>query len=98
VHSADGVDLAEFFKNEDFLFLPVISLIVSRRRFLQLRTRGFYSHHGFDVKGILRALRRNISASSVVEGGSTITQQLAKMLIKNPERSFQENSTRWLSQ
>ncbi|MFZ2198784.1 MAG: PBP1A family penicillin-binding protein, partial [Thermodesulfovibrionales bacterium] len=87
-HSADGVDLAEFFKERRF-FVPGRDIPESvREAFLAAEDQRFYSHHGFDVKGILRALRRNISASSVVEGGSTITQQLAKMLIKNPERSF----------
>lgn len=88
VHSADGVELAEFFKERRF-FVPgrdVPDRVTEA--FLAAEDQRFYSHHGFDVKGILRALRRNISASSVVEGGSTITQQLAKMLIKNPERSF----------
>ena len=59
-----------------------------KKAFLAAEDQRFYSHHGFDIKGILRALRRNIAANSVVEGGSTITQQLAKMLIKNPERSY----------
>ena len=88
VHSADGIDLAEFFKERRF-FVPGRDIPDSvKEAFLAAEDQRFYSHHGFDVKGILRALRRNISASSVVEGGSTITQQLAKMLIKNPERSF----------
>ncbi len=38
----------------------------------------FYEHGGLDVEGTLRALARNVAAGSVVEGGSTITQQLVK--------------------
>lgn len=88
VHSADGVDLAEFYKERRF-FLPSHDIPVSvKEAFLAAEDQRFYLHHGFEIKGILRALSRNISASSVVEGGSTITQQLAKMLIKNSERSF----------
>ncbi len=88
VHSADGGDLAEFFKDRRF-FVPGRDVPASvKEAFLAAEDQRFYLHHGFEIKGILRALGRNISASSVVEGGSTITQQLAKMLIKNPERSF----------
>ena len=88
VHSSDKVDLAEFYKERRF-FVPGHDIPAGvRKAFLAAEDQRFYLHHGFDIKGILRALSRNISASSVVEGGSTITQQLAKMLIKNPERSF----------
>lgn len=88
VHSADGGDLAEFYKERRY-FIPVRDVPdIVKKAFLAAEDQRFYSHHGFDIKGILRALRRNMAANSVVEGGSTITQQLAKMLIKNPERSY----------
>ena len=48
----------------------------------------FYSHHGLDFRGIARALYRNIRARKVLEGGSTLTQQLAKVLFLTPERSY----------
>lgn len=48
----------------------------------------FYSHHGLDLRGIGRALYRNIRAGKVLEGGSTLTQQLAKVLFLTPERSY----------
>lgn len=48
----------------------------------------FYDHHGIDLRGIARALYRNIQAQRVREGGSTLTQQLAKVLFLNPERSY----------
>lgn len=48
----------------------------------------FYSHHGIDIQGILRALLANIRAMEVVQGGSTITQQLAKNLFLTPKRSL----------
>jgi 1A family penicillin-binding protein len=55
---------------------------------ISIEDRHFYSHPGFDPKGILRALRRNINAGGIVEGGSTITQQLVKMRILGHERSL----------
>jgi penicillin-binding protein 1A len=48
----------------------------------------FYDHHGLDLRGIARALYRNIRAGKVLEGGSTLTQQLAKLLFLTPERSY----------
>jgi 1A family penicillin-binding protein len=55
---------------------------------ISIEDRHFYSHPGFDPQGILRALRRNISAGGIVEGGSTITQQLVKMRILGHERTL----------
>ena len=48
----------------------------------------FYRHVGVDPIGILRAATRNLMAFGVVEGGSTITQQLAKLAFVGPERSL----------
>ncbi len=88
VHSDNGGDLAEFYKERRFFVSSHDIPATVRKAVLAAEDQRFYLHHGFEIKGILRAFRRNISASSIVEGGSTITQQLAKMLIKNPERSF----------
>ena len=48
----------------------------------------FYEHPGVDLKGILRAIIRNIKAGEYVEGASTITQQLAKTLFLTPRKSI----------
>lgn len=48
----------------------------------------FYQHFGLDIKGITRALLRDIRSMKVVEGGSTLTQQLAKVLFLTPERTI----------
>jgi len=55
---------------------------------LSIEDRRFYSHFGFDPIGILRALRRNAEAGEIVEGGSTITQQLVKMRILGNDRTL----------
>ncbi len=49
--------------------------------------RRFYHHFGVDPLGLLRALFANLRAGHVVQGGSTITQQLAKNLFLTPERT-----------
>ena len=48
----------------------------------------FYSHWGFDPKGMARALLVNLKAGHVEEGASTITQQLAKNMFLNDRQSF----------
>jgi penicillin-binding protein 1A len=50
--------------------------------------RRFYSHFGVDLIGLARAAFANLSAGHVVQGGSTITQQLAKNLFLTRERSL----------
>jgi len=48
----------------------------------------FYRHHGVDLRGILRALYTNLRHGTVRQGGSTITQQLAKNYFLTPERTL----------
>ena len=55
---------------------------------LATEDRRFFDHVGVDLRGIARAAWANLRAGGVVEGGSTITQQLAKNLFLTPERSF----------
>ncbi len=50
--------------------------------------RNYYYHFGIDPIGLLRATIANIRAGHVVQGGSTITQQVAKNVFLTPERSF----------
>ncbi|MBE0450930.1 MAG: PBP1A family penicillin-binding protein [Clostridia bacterium] len=48
----------------------------------------FYDHSGVDIRGIIRSLWRNTKAGGIVEGGSTITQQLAKNLFLTKEQTY----------
>src|SRR5712692_463639 len=49
----------------------------------------FYSHHGVDPTGVARAIYQNFRRGRIVEGGSTITQQLAKVLFLTPDKSLE---------
>lgn len=50
--------------------------------------RRFFSHFGIDVIGTLRAIIENMKADGVVQGGSSLSQQLAKILFLSPERTL----------
>jgi len=56
--------------------------------FMSIEDRRFYSHWGVDPRGFARALLSNIAGSGMTQGGSTITQQLAKTTFLTPERSL----------
>jgi penicillin-binding protein 1B len=58
------------------------------KAFLAIEDARFYKHIGVDPIGILRALLTNIKAGRVVQGGSTITQQLAKNMFFTSEKSY----------
>lgn len=54
---------------------------------IAIEDKEFYHHHGLSIKGVIRAAERNFLHSNVVEGGSTITQQLVKNALLTPERT-----------
>ncbi len=88
VYSSDGKVLAELFM-ERRTFIPEYSIpLMVKQAFVAIEDHRFYSHPGIDLIGILRALYKDILAGEIVEGGSTITQQLAKMLFLTPEKSI----------
>ena len=55
---------------------------------VSIEDRRFYSHHGVDPWGILRAAWRNWQAGGTREGGSTITQQLARLMFLSPDQNL----------
>ena len=57
------------------------------KAFIAIEDRRFYSHHGVDPLGILRALLHDVLRRGNAQGGSTITQQLAKNLFLTQERT-----------
>jgi len=59
-----------------------------REATISIEDDSFYSHPAFDVRGIIRALVTNVIQGGVVQGGSTITQQLAKNAFLSQERTI----------
>ncbi|WP_338091239.1 biosynthetic peptidoglycan transglycosylase [Pelotomaculum isophthalicicum] len=56
--------------------------------FLSIEDPHYYEHHGFSLRGIARAAWNDLDTGSLVEGGSTITQQLVKMSFLSPEKTI----------
>lgn len=88
VYSSDGKVIAELYI-ERRTFMPYYQIPEHvKKAFISIEDIRFYYHPGVDLIGIIRALWRDIRAGGIVEGGSTITQQLARMLFLKPERSI----------
>jgi penicillin-binding protein 1A len=64
-----------------------------RQATVAIEDRRFYEHGGLDAEGIARALWRDVKAGKVVEGGSTITQQLVRNLYISNERTVRRKVT-----
>jgi penicillin-binding protein 1A len=80
--------LGYFYKEKRFLVpLSEMSPFVGKA-FLAAEDSGFYEHEGVDIPGIFRAAVKNVLAGGIVQGGSTITQQVIKSLLLSPERSY----------
>jgi len=88
VYSDNNKLIAEFYleNRTPVVFTDVPDMLV--KALIATEDNKFYTHHGIDPRGIARALYRNVRARKVLEGGSTLTQQLAKVLFLNPERSY----------
>jgi len=87
IYSADKVLLAELFvERREPVPLKVIPQDL-KAAIIATEDRNFYRHSGVDIKGILRAVLKDIRARAFVEGASTITQQLAKTLFLNPKKT-----------
>ena len=88
VYSSDGKLLAELYL-ERRTFIPYYEIPDHvKKAFIAVEDVRFYQHPGVDFIGIMRALWRDIRAGSVVQGGSTITQQLARMLFLTSDKSI----------
>ncbi len=84
----DGAPIAELSTQRRHI-LPlhrIPKLLV--QAFLAAEDRRFYEHGGLDYRGMARAVRANLRAGEVAQGGSTITQQVAKSFL-SPERTVQ---------
>ena len=88
VYSDDGRKIAEFFK-ERRIIKPLDEMPAALiNAFIAAEDSRFYKHKGIDFYSIVRAFFKNLEAGTIVQGGSTITQQVTKSFLLTPERSY----------
>ncbi|MGB9803342.1 PBP1A family penicillin-binding protein [Desulfofundulus sp.] len=88
LYAADGTPFATLGRGS---FIPVAQKDIPpvvKEAFVAAEDNRFYNHPGIDVRGILRAAWYDLLNHKVVQGGSTITQQLAKNAFLTPSRTF----------
>src|SRR5881296_4541660 len=89
IFADDGTLIGEFYVERRYL-VPLATIPPHvRLAFLAAEDADFYRHHGVNPLSILRAFVANLLHHQVVQGGSTITQQVVKALLLSPERSYE---------
>ncbi|HVO83642.1 MAG TPA: penicillin-binding protein 1A [Syntrophobacteria bacterium] len=86
--SVEGKVIGEFFVEKR---LPITLAEIPpylKQAVIAIEDQNFYKHAGIDWQGIMRAGVKDLMAGRIVEGGSTITQQLAKLLFLDSERTM----------
>ena len=95
VHAGNGELVAEFAR-ERRLFVPEPAIPeIVKQAFVSAEDQNFYEHNGLDYRGIMRAAIRFIPdkmAGNSLEGGSTITQQVAKNFLLNADQKFERKA------
>jgi membrane peptidoglycan carboxypeptidase len=89
VYASDGTLITPLHAAEDRVVLPASQMTPEiREAAVAIEDRRFYEHHGVDPEAILRAAVNDVRSGHVVEGGSTITQQLVKNLYTGDDRTL----------
>ncbi len=89
IYDRSGILLYQFYADENRTLVALDSLpnyVVNAT--VAIEDRNFYRHVGFDPQGIVRAAIANSSGGQIVQGGSTITQQLIKSALLTPKQSI----------
>ncbi|MDY6903639.1 MAG: PBP1A family penicillin-binding protein [Thermodesulfobacteriota bacterium] len=88
LYAADGRKIAEFYEQRRIV-LPLSEIpdtVINA--FVAAEDARFFQHTGIDLIGVFRAMIKNLEAGSIVQGGSTITQQVAKSFFLSSERTY----------
>jgi len=88
VYSDDNRKIAEFY-NERRIVIPLSEMpemIINA--FIAAEDARFFKHKGIDFLSIIRAYFKNIEAGAIVQGGSTITQQVTRSFLLTPEKNY----------
>jgi len=89
VYSDDNRKIAEFYR-ERRIIVPLSAMPkILVEAFIASEDSRFFMHRGVDYIGIARAFFKNIEAGAVVQGGSTITQQVIKPFLQSSEKTYE---------
>ena len=88
VFSYDGEKIGEFYKERRVIVLIDEMPKYLPAAFIAAEDSRFYEHKGIDLKSIFRAFTKNLKAGKIVQGGSTITQQVAKNFFLNKKKIY----------
>jgi len=85
----DNNELIDEFFLEDRKVIKISEVPqIVHHAFVAAEDSRFYKHRGFDMQSITRAMYKNFEAGKIVQGGSTITQQVAKLMYLSPEKKY----------
>ncbi|HEX7415571.1 MAG TPA: PBP1A family penicillin-binding protein [Smithellaceae bacterium] len=85
----DNNELIDEFFLEDRKIIKIVEVPkIVHYAFVASEDSRFYQHKGLDIQSIFRAMFKNFEAGTIVQGGSTITQQVAKMMYLSPEKKY----------
>ena len=88
VYSDDERKIGEFY-HERRIVIPLSEIpALLKEAFIAAEDARFFKHQGIDFISIVRAFFKNLEAGTIVQGGSTITQQVTKSFFLTPERSY----------
>jgi penicillin-binding protein 1A len=89
IYDANGRFITTLHAGEDRTIIGIGDVpFITRNAVIAAEDERFYHHHGVDVKAIARAALKNVAIGHVVEGASTITEQLVKNTIGTDEQTF----------
>lgn len=88
IYAASGELIASLYR-ENRAYVPLSQIpAVLQRAVIAIEDERFYQHRGVDLVGLVRAAWVNLVRNRILEGGSTITQQLARNLFLSPRRTL----------
>lgn len=97
IFSGDGKVLARLHQEENRQVVPLSKIsIYLQRCVVATEDPHFYFHHGVDFWGVIRASIKNFIYGRIVEGGSTITQQLSRNLFLNRKKTYARKLSEFL--
>ncbi len=89
VYADDGTKIGEFWLERRIVLKPNEIPKIVEQAIIAGEDQTFFEHSGIDYMGIFRAMMENLRAGQIVQGGSTITQQVVKSFLLTNERSYE---------